>query len=408
MSSTFQILLVVLSFVMSLVITGFLIQLPNFLPDVPNQRSLHQRVTPRGGGLSFCLTFLLFLGLILWLYPESRTGTLWALLVGGGLIGALGLLDDAFELPALTRRSVEFAVSLAVCAFFGPDRMSVIGIFEISGWPVLFVQVIWLLACINFFNFMDGMDGLATTQAWFIALAFGAALWLDLAAQLGPGHSIGDAFAALHDGPFAGAVAALAGLAGSGPRSDTLTGWQSPAVYQTLAALLFALAAGLLGFLVWNLPPARIYKGDAGYHFLGITLGFLAIAFPWDSTALPTGIAIAWTLDQPPARFADMQLMTLLWMPFLLDPLLTLIYRLRRGENPLRAHREHCYQLLYQRGWSAARVVLLYAMVNVSMLIPAALKWLGQTNQVVLACAGALILVYSYGHARIARSAGLI
>lgn len=397
MSSTFQILLVALSFVLSLVITGFLILLPNFLPDVPNQRSLHQRVTPRGGGLSFSLTFLLFLGLILWLYPENRTPTLWALLIGGGLIGGLGLVDDAFALPALTRLSIEFTVALVVCALFGPDRMSVIGIFEISGWPVLFVQVLWLLVCINFFNFMDGMDGLATTQAWFIALAFGAALWLDLATQLGSGHSFGNAFAYLNDGPIA-----------SASDSSSLAGWQSPAVYQTLAALLFALAAGLLGFLVWNLPPARIFMGDAGSHFLGFTLGFLAIAFPWDATALPTGITIARTLDQAPARFADMQLMTLLWMPFLLDPLLTLIYRLRRGENPLRAHREHCYQLLYQRGWSVARVVFLYAAINASMLLPAALKWTGQTNQVVLACAGLLVLGYSYAHLRIARSAGLV
>ncbi|MCR9144929.1 MAG: hypothetical protein NXI24_22015 [bacterium] len=377
MSSTFQILLVVLSFVISLVIAGYLILVPNFLPDVPNQRSLHQRVVPRGGGLSFSLTFLIFFIAILILYPAARTSTMYALLLGCVLITGLGLMDDAFALPALTRLTFEFAVALLVCAVGAPDRMNLFGVVEMQGWPVVLVQVFWILTCVNFFNFMDGMDGLATIQAWFIALIFGSALWLDLSGLVAGGAG--------------GELTATA----AGP------GLQSGFVYQTLAVLLFSLAAGLLGFLVWNLPPARIFMGDIGSHFLGFLLGFLAIIFPWSAEPLPTGIALRLTLFESSPQLADLLLMTLLWMPFLLDPGLTLLRRLRRGQNPLRAHREHLYQILFQNGWSAARVVSVYLGFNVLMLGPAALKLAGLPNVYVLAAALVLAIGYAFVHARV-------
>lgn len=389
MSSTFQILLVVLSFVISLVIAGYLILVPNFLPDVPNQRSLHQRVVPRGGGLSFSLTFLIFFVAILVLYPATRTSTMYAVLLGSVLITGLGLADDAFALPALTRLTFEFAVALFVCALGAPDRMNLFGVIVIQGWPVILLQTIWILTCINFFNFMDGVDGLATIQAWFIALVFGSALWLDLSGMVSTG------------GPDSGLTTIIAGQTGGEP------GMQPGFVYQTLAVLLFALAAGLLGFLVWNLPPARIFMGDTGSHFLGFLLGFLAIVFPWGTDPVPTGIAFRLILFEPSPVLADQLLMTLLWMPFLLDPGLTLLRRLRRGQNLLRAHREHLYQLLFQNGWSAGRVVTMYLGFNILMLGPAALKLLGFSNLYVLISAGCLAAVYAFVHARISERAAL-
>ncbi|MEQ9363459.1 MAG: hypothetical protein RIF32_04410 [Leptospirales bacterium] len=383
MSSTFQILLVVLSFLISLVIAGYLILMPNFLPDVPNQRSLHQRVVPRGGGLSFSLTFLIFFVAILVLYPGTRTNTMYAVLLGCLLITGLGLMDDAFALPALTRLTFEFAVALLVCALGAPDRMNLFGVVELQGWPVILVQVLWILTCINFFNFMDGLDGLATIQAWFIALVFGSALWLDLSSMLAGAE-------------LSSAHATTAGIAGQvGP------GLQSGFVYQTVAVLLFSLAAGLLGFLVWNLPPARIFMGDIGSHFLGFLLGFLAIVFPWGTEPLPTGISVRLTLFETAPVLADQLLMALLWLPFLLDPGLTLLRRLRRGQNPLRAHREHMYQILFQHGWSAARVLALYLGFNVLMLGPALLKLAGVSNLYVLLGAGVLACGYALAHAKI-------
>lgn len=380
MSSTFQILLVVLSFVISLVIAGYLILVPNFLPDVPNQRSLHQRTMPRGGGLSFSLTFLAFFIIILILYPGARSLTMYTVLIGSVLITGLGLMDDAFALPALTRLTFEFAVALLVCALGAPDRINLFGILELQGWPVLLIQVFWILMCINFFNFMDGMDGLATIQAWFIALVFGAALWLDIPASLadpGPPAAPDSVAGALNPGP--GAAFA----------------------YQTLAVLLFALAAGLLGFLVWNLPPARIFMGDIGSHFLGFLLGFLALIFPWNAESLPAEISMHLTLMEAAPTGADLLLMTLLWMPFLLDPGLTLLRRLRRGQNVLRAHREHMYQILFQRGWSAARVVSLYGGFNALMLIPAAMKLAAVPVVYVLLAAFGLAVGFAVAHARI-------
>jgi Fuc2NAc and GlcNAc transferase len=373
MSSTFQILLVVLAFLLSFVMAGFLTLVPNFLPDVPNQRSLHRQVVPRGGGLSFSLTFLVLLGVILILYPATRTETVVALYLGCVLITGLGLLDDAFALPALTRLTIEFAVALSVCAIGAPDRIDLFGIIELQGWAVILLQILWILTCINFFNFMDGVDGLATIQAWFIALVFGAAMWLDLS------------------GMIASPDFSLAAV-------------QPAAIYQFGAVLLFALAAALLGFLVWNLPPARIFMGDTGSHFLGFLLGFLAVVFPWAPENLPQDLTFRVSLFEPSPYLADQLLMTLLWAPFLLDPGLTLLRRLRRGQNLLRAHREHFYQLLFQRGWGAVQVISLHFTFNLLMLGPAALKLAGVANLYVLGAAGVLVTLYALAHHRLGAS----
>ena len=377
MSSTFQILLIVLSFLISFVLAGTLVLVPNFLPDVPNQRSLHRKVVPRGGGLSFSITFLFLLATVLALYPAARTPTIFALLLGCVLLTGLGLLDDAFALPALTRLTIEFAVALIVCALGAPDRIVLFGIVELQGWAVILVQVFWILTCINFFNFMDGMDGLATIQAWLICLGFGSALWLDLL----------------------NGVPAITG--------GTAPALQPAFISHSVAGLLFALAAGLLGFLIWNLPPARIFMGDTGSHFLGFLLGFLGIIFPYSPEPLPTGLALRVTLFETSPVFADLLLLALLWMPFLLDPGLTLLRRLQRRQNVLRAHREHFYQLLFQRGWSTARVILLFTGMNLMMLIPAGLKYAGATNLTVLLVAGLFVSIFALAHMRVGRSHSL-
>lgn len=193
--------------------------------DTPNERSSHTVPTPRGGGVAIVLVYLL--SLCAWdAYAAISSGLFWSLFLGGGLIAAVGFWDDHAPLSARLR----FAFHLASAA---------LAVWQLGGWPVLdlgFVQWAWgsvgslvaLLAlawAINAYNFMDGIDGLAGSQAVFVAGAGGALLW-------------------------------LSGV-------DAMPLW--------------LLAAASAGFLLLNWPPAKIFMGDAGSGFLGFVLAVHAL-----------------------------------------------------------------------------------------------------------------------------------
>jgi Fuc2NAc and GlcNAc transferase len=193
--------------------------------DVPNARSSHRVPTPRGGGVAFVAVFLLGLPL-LWSLDLVRPRTALALALGGSLVAVVGFIDDRRSLSSRVR----FGCHLLAAAL----ALSVLG-----GWPVLELgtrsinwgalgYVFGVLAIawsINLYNFMDGIDGLAISQAVFMAL--GTAL-----------------------------IVHLAGGA-------------------SYPALLLAAACG--GFLLLNWPPAKIFMGDAGSGFLGFAFALLAL-----------------------------------------------------------------------------------------------------------------------------------
>lgn len=150
------------------------------------------------------------------------------LMLSSGLLGVVGLVDDAHNLRARSKLCLQVvAVSPLVCAGFFPERVIVLGA-EFSLGPLgPAIMVFWLVACVNALNLLDGLDGFAS--------AIGVALAAAVAA-------IG-----LMCGNFAAAVAAI------------------------------ALAGAILGFLPFNLPPATIYLGDAGSMMIGLTIGALSM-----------------------------------------------------------------------------------------------------------------------------------
>lgn len=197
------------------------------LLDVPNLRSSHSRAVPRGGGLAIVLV-VLFAALLLSLAGRWPAAEAIAWLGGGSAVALAGLLDDRGGLSVRSRLLVHFAA--AACALWARQRLLVPGTSP-DGWALsLTLWVTGGLAVVwgtNFFNFMDGIDGLAAQQAVFVA----GAAWL------------------LGAGPHAGAE-----------------GW-----------MLLCLVGATSGFLVWNWAPARIFMGDVGSGFLGFALQLLAL-----------------------------------------------------------------------------------------------------------------------------------
>jgi len=143
-------------------------------------------------------------------------------------------------------------------------------------------------------------------------------------------------------------------------------------------ALFVALAAATVPFLAANLPPARVILGDVG----AVPLGFLAAIF---------GLA-GWQARWWPAWFPFQ-----VFLPFIADASVTLLYRLLRGERPWVAHREHYYQRLVQMGWGHGRTLALYAllMVGAAGSGVAALAWAPPAGVVLLAFWG-LILAFVF------------
>jgi Fuc2NAc and GlcNAc transferase len=206
--------------------------------DLPNHRSSHVEPTPRGGGLAIVVCALAALA---WLGASQRLplGVSVLLGVGGGIIAGTGYIDDRRGLPPLPRFVVHVVASiLAVITYFSLSETAQLGYVE---WLTAALLVLCATWSINLFNFMDGIDGIAASQAVFICTA-SAILFPDA--------------------------------------DSNLTGW---------LVLVLATAGASLGFLVWNWSPARIFMGDVGSGFLGFWLVALALALD------AVGILSFWT-----------------------------------------------------------------------------------------------------------------
>jgi Fuc2NAc and GlcNAc transferase len=197
--------------------------------DVPNARSSHVRPTPRGGGIAIVAISLAAMSVLAAL-DRLETHLYWALTGGGMAVAVVGHLDDRGHIGIIGRFAVHIAAAIWATAWLSglPELQWGGQVFQLGhlGSLLAVVGIVWAL---NLFNFMDGIDGIAASEAIFIA----------------------------------GGGALLASLAGLGT---------------TIPASGAIIAAASLGFLVWNWPPARIFMGDVGSGFLGFVLAVMALA----------------------------------------------------------------------------------------------------------------------------------
>lgn len=221
---------------LALLLTGYLRRyaLARSIIDIPNARSSHSVPTPRGGGVAIVLGFLIVLP-ILYINGDISSDILLALLGSGGGVAVLGFLDDHGHIAARWRLLGHFGA--AAWALFWLGGLPVISFFGVDldlGWAGYFIAAFYLVWMLNLYNFMDGIDGIASIQAISVCLGACLVYWLS-------GH-------------------------------------------QDLIWLPLVLSMAVLGFLYWNFPPARIFMGDAGSGFLGMVLGVLSLQAAWAST----------------------------------------------------------------------------------------------------------------------------
>ena len=196
--------------------------------DVPNARSSHVEPTARGGGLAIVTVVLAGVSWS-WVRGEMEAPLALGLILGGGMVAGIGLLDDLGHVPAPRRLLVHvIALGGALAGVGGLPEVqwgSASVDLGLAGDMLAGLACVWFL---NLFNFMDGIDGIAASEAAWIAFA---------AAGL----------ASLTDAPRA------------------------------LVSVWLLIGAASLGFLTWNWPPARIFMGDVGSGFLGFALALLLV-----------------------------------------------------------------------------------------------------------------------------------
>ncbi|WP_145533442.1 MraY family glycosyltransferase [Yersinia alsatica] len=302
-------LLISIFFVVSVMLTYLLrvYALKNNIIDTPNSRSSHVIPTPRGGGVAIVMSFLI--GIMLF-YFQGYLALLPAvgLIISGGVIALVGFWDDHGHIAARWRLLAHFSAAAFLLFCLGGFPA-----LTISGYTIdlgLFGSVFGLLFLVwmlNLYNFMDGIDGLASAEAVIVCI---------------------------------GAIVIYL-ISGNHIELDSYL-------------VLWLLASTVLGFLLWNFPPAKIFMGDAGSGFLGLIIGSLAISAGW----IETKFFFCWLI--------------LLGL-FIVDATWTLVRRVLGGFKVYEAHRSHGYQIASRKFKRHLPVTLLTIAINVVWLFPIAL-----------------------------------
>lgn len=292
--------------------------------DRPNSPlKQHTRPVPYLGGVAVFLAFVVAAAIVDPLDPMAL-----GILLGGTIVLLLGVVDDMGWLSVsekLVGQSIAIFVLVRAGIMIQLDVMPL--------WAQVGATFVWMLVITNAFNLLDIQDGLAGLVALIAALTLGGInLW--------NGHA-------------------------------------------TQAILAFSVAGAVAAFLRYNLPPARIYLGDAGSLFLGFLLGSVAMTGDYTTGSVVGALCPLLVLGLP-----------------LFEVAFTVALRVRQGKHPLMGSDDHVALRLRARGWSslgvlalAASSALALAAAGVALLfVPEIAAWGVVAVCVVLALGAALWL----------------
>ena len=287
----------------------------------PRDRDVHAIPTPRLGGVAMFAGMAVAL-LVAQLMPTLRraydTGSeTTALLVAGGIICLLGILDDRWELDSLTKLAGQ-VFAAGVMVLLGVQLLTLyvpfggVGTLSFGRNDSVGLTVVLCLLTINAINFIDGLDGLAAGVSAISALAFFA-------------YSYHLAREGYGDVAFA------------------------PSLFTAV------LAGACLGFLPHNFSPARIFMGDSGSMLIGLTLAASAITA---STGADTQTFSASAAAAFPMYLPFLLPLVVLAVP-LVDLVLAVVRRVGAGRSPFAPDKLHLHHRLLEIGHSHRRAVLL-------------------------------------------------
>ncbi|HUP79477.1 MAG TPA: MraY family glycosyltransferase [Pirellula sp.] len=219
------------------------------LMDHPDtHRKLHSEPIALCGGIAILLSLIATVGVCLLTNVDfagmfvGHVYEVTSMALGSVAIVLLGVFDDRFTLRGRQKLAGQVIICVSIIAFgFTIDSISIFGMPVQLGLLAAPITLGWLLLSINSVNLIDGADGLCSSVGWI-------------------------SFAAL-----------------------SAIGWYTGNQMESMVAA--AMAGSLLGFLVFNLPPAKVFLGDAGSMLVGLILGVLAMR-SWLTEGSPISIAV--------------------------------------------------------------------------------------------------------------------
>ena len=287
---------------------------------IPRDRDVHEVPTPRLGGLAMyagVAAAFLVAHQLPHLERVFRYSDVQAVLVAGGVIVAVGFVDDTWGLDAVTKLAGQ-VVAVGVMVLLGLQliTLNLPGVGATSLGPEgVPLTVLLALLTVNAINFVDGLDGLAAGVGAIAALAF-----------------------------FAFSYSLSTGLVTGGVTLERIS---SPTLIGAV------LAGACLGFLPHNFSPAGIFMGDSGSMLIGLMLAgsVTSLTAQFDFTKLPATTTF-------PALLPLLLPFAVLAVPFV-DLLLAVVRRTRSGRSPFAPDKAHLHHRLLEIGHSHTRAVLI-------------------------------------------------
>jgi UDP-GlcNAc:undecaprenyl-phosphate/decaprenyl-phosphate GlcNAc-1-phosphate transferase len=281
------------------------------LDHADQTRKRHAGQIPRIGGAPIILAIAIGLFTLFAVTPQEAVAWM-PLLVGSALMFALGFADDLKPLGAKVKLAGQIVAAVIVYTMgLSIDKVTYPGgTWSVDlGWWSLPVTVFWLIAIPNIINLIDGFDGLAGGLGLFMAVTLGIV-----------GFSSGDL---------------------------------------PLAYYAFTLAGALLGFLVFNFPPARIFLGDGGAYLIGFSIAALSLR------------------GSHKGSIAAVLLVTIVGLGIpILDTTFALVRRAVRGFPVHHADDEHIHHRLENLGFSKRRIIIgIYGLCVVLSLVGLSIFW---------------------------------
>jgi UDP-GlcNAc:undecaprenyl-phosphate GlcNAc-1-phosphate transferase len=297
----FQVSIYVASIIAFILSGLFCFLVLNFYKNYNFKNSSQKRLNSIGviplGGVAMAISFFISVRLLGEADPKMVNISIFAL-----SISILGVLDDFYELSWRLKILFQF-IFVGVPIFIFEQTINIEFLLRVDVNNILnfIFTTIWVITLMNAINFIDNMDGFAAVNCMFICIAI------------------------------------------------TLLSFISNQNY--LADVSLILFFCLLGFLIFNFPPAKIYMGDSGSLFVGFIFGFISILFSWN----PSGISGLYNSITPVFLFFTIPL---------LDFLTVFVYRIRNNIPPTTGGTDHISHRLLNRGYTIQNIIFIFITMN--------------------------------------------
>jgi len=305
--------------------------------DLGHFRKQHDHGIPRLGGVaifvSFTITSLLF-------SMTDRSLPINYLLTACIMLFAMGLKDDLSGVNSRTKFFIQFLAALILVVMGDIRLTSMYGVFGIGVlpyWPSVALTVLTIILIVNAFNLIDGIDSLA------------------------------GATGVVANGCFAGLF-----------------------IYMhqyELAAVSLAMAGALVGFLKFNITPAKIFMGDTGSLLIGLISAVMAIKF----------IELnKFTSVKSPDVYSAPALSVAILIGPIFDTLRVFVLRVYSGVSPFKADRKHIHHRMLRLGFTHLQAALILVSLNL-LCVTMALVFRSYGNQVLLGLILGVCLLFNWG-----------